>query len=201
MYIDANNLYGGAMSNFLPDGTFNWLNEQELNNINKEFILNLQDEDVLGYEFEVDLHISEHLHDYFNDLPPCPETMAIKQEWLSPLQNELLLKFDKNNVGNSMMKCKKLVPTLFDKIKYKIHYRALKLYLQLGVELVKVHRAVSFTQSPFIKDFVQKNTDRRARSKNDFDKNLYKLMNNSVYGKTLESNRKHVDCKILNSKK
>ena len=75
----------------------------------------------------------------------------------------------------------------------------MKFYLQHGLSLRKVHRAISFKQANFLKPFIEFNTEKRKNAKNDFEKDLFKLMNNSVYGKTMENVRKHGDYEIVNT--
>ena len=73
-----------------------------------------------------------------------------------------------------------------NKKKYVLHISTQKFYLQHGLKLKKVHRAISFKQSHFLKPYIDFNTEKRKQAKNDFEKDLFKLMNNSVYGKTME---------------
>ena len=80
-----------------------------------------------------------------------------------------------------------------------LHISALKFYLQHGLKLKKVHRAISFKQSNFLKPFIEFNTEKRKQAKNDFEKDLFKLMNNSVYGKTMENVRNHLDYELVNT--
>ena len=86
-----------------------------------------------------------------------------------------------------------------DKKKYVLHISALKFYLQHGLRLKKVHGAISFKQANFLKPFIEFNTEKRNNANNDFEKDLFKLMNNSVYGKTMENVRKHGDFEIVNT--
>ena len=86
-----------------------------------------------------------------------------------------------------------------DKKKYVLHISALKFYLKHGLKLKKAHRAISFYQSDFLKPFVEFNTEKRKQAKNEFEKDLFKLMNNSVYGKTMENVRNHIDFELVNN--
>ena len=101
-------------------------------------------------------------------------------------------KLDLNHV-----KCTKLTPNLQDKHKYVIHYRTLQLYQELGVVLKKIHRVIEFNQTPWLKEYIDFNTRQRKMAKNTFEKNFFKLMNNSVFGKV----NVHKFMQILNSYK
>ena len=173
-YLDANNLYGWAMSQPLPTGAFRWINCDSWNP--KKLVDMLSAEKNYGYLLEVDVKYPKELHDLHNDIPFMCTKMKV------------------NGV-------EKLIPNLYDKEKYIIHIRALKQALDHGLVLEKIHRCIWFKQSPWMKEYIDFNTRLRTAAKNDFEKDFYKLMNNSVFGKTMENIRRHRDIKLVNNKK
>ena len=186
MYLDANNLYGWAMSQYLPTGGFKWLSEKEVN------LSKFDDEFEKGLILEVDLEYPKELHDLHNDYPLAAEKIKVTENMLSPFCKKIAEKF-----GVKIGLVEKLVPTLFNKERYVLHYRNLQLYLSLGLKLTKIHRALEFDQSPWLKTYIDFNTQKRAKAKNSFEKDFFKLMNNSVFGKTMENLRKRQDIKLV----
>ena len=191
-YLDTNNLYGYAMSKFLQITGFKWIDP-------KEFDLSKYTSNSLkGCVLEVDLEYPKELRELDNDYLLAPDKIEIKRETLSEYQLKIA---DHYNIpiGN----VKKLVPTVFDK-EYVIHYENLKLYLRLGLKPKKTHRILEFNQSQWLKQYVDFNTKKRIEAETNGDKDgkaLYKLMNDSVYGKMMENIRNRIDVRLVSNKK
>ena len=192
MYLDANNLYGWAMSQYLPTGNFKWLSQ---NQIEKTNLGKYTENSKKGLILEVDLEYPQELHDLHNDYPLGPEKAKVAKEMLSDYCKKIA---DKFNISSGLVH--KLIPTLNDKEKYILHYRNLQSYLSLGLKLKKIHRVLEFNQSPWLKQYIDFNTQKRTHAKNSFEKDFFKLMNNSVFGKTMENIRKRVDVRLVTSK-
>ncbi|MEW8190510.1 MAG: hypothetical protein AB2766_14525, partial [Candidatus Thiodiazotropha endolucinida] len=183
-------LYGWAMSQPLPTGAFRW--EEDCEQLAKT-IADHPADDPEGFILEVDLEYPEDLHNAHNAYPLAPERMVVQKKWMSEYQHNLL------GVGVAPTEVEKLVPNLRNKDRYVLHYRNLQLYTSLGMRLTKVHRALRFDQSPWMEPYIRMNTELRKKAASDFEKDLYKLMNNSVFGKTMENLRKRVDVKLVRS--
>ena len=171
-YLDANNLYGWAMSQKLPTHDFKWID------VDKSKVLKLlgKKDTNIGYIFEVDLDYPESLWDSHNDYPLAPEK----------------IKIDKIN---------KLICSFLPKKHYVLHYKNLKQYIEEGMILKKVHRGIKFYQSTWMEPSIRKNTDLRKDAKTPFEKDFFKLMNNSVFGKTIENIRKRQNVIIIDNRK
>ena len=191
MYLDANNLYGWAMSQSLPVGDFKWLDPAEYEDPEDFILENYTDDSKKGVILEVDLEYPEELHDLHNDYPLAPEKILVTDHMLSPYCKGLK---DSENISSGRVH--KLVPNLMTKEKYVLHYRNLQQYLSLGLKLKKVHRVLEFTQKPWMKKYIDFNTEKRTMAKNSFEKDFFKLMNNSVFGKTIENLRKRSNIRL-----
>ena len=192
MYLNANNLYGYGMSQYLPTGGFRWLTEKEIRSLN---LANYKDDSKKGLILEVDLEYLKELNDLHNCYPLAPEKVKVTEDMLSDYCKKIQEKY---NI--SVGQINKLIPTLRNKEKYVLHYRNLQLYIDLGLKIKKVHRVLEFDQSPWLKKYIDFNTHKRTQAKNSFEKDFFKLMNNSVFGKTMENIRKRVNVELVTSK-
>ena len=172
-YVDANNLYGWAMIKNLPTHGFKWKKGEDFTpgKIDK-----LVKKEKRGYILEVDVEYPKELHENHNELPFLAERMKIGRE-------------------------EKLVPNLKNKKGYVVHIKELDQALKHGLKLEKVHRVIEFRQSKWMKVYIMLNTSLRKDAKNEFEKDFFKLMNNSVFGKTMENIRNHKDMKLVTSNK
>ena len=143
-YLDANNLYGWAMSKKLPVNGFKWIDNNE---INEDFIKNYDENNDKGYIFEVDVKYPKRLHNLHSDLPFLSERMEIN-------------------------KCKKLVCNLYDKKKYVVHINSLKQALNHGLKLKRIHRIIEFNQEAWLKPYIDMNTELRKSAKNDLKRSF-----------------------------
>ena len=173
-YLDANNLYGAAMSKKLPIKGFKWLNDIE--RIDEEFVKEYNEISDKGYVIEADVDYPQELHDLHSDMPFLPERMVIN-------------------------KTKKLVCNLHNKKNYVAHINVLKQALSHGLKLRKVHRVIEFEREAWLKKYIDFNTDLRTKATNEFERDFFKLMNNAVFGKTMENVRKHRDKKLVRTDK
>ncbi|GFR75259.1 hypothetical protein ElyMa_002183000 [Elysia marginata] len=188
LYLDANNLYGWAMNQHLPTGGFRWV--EDCNQL-AGAIADHPPDAAEGYILEVDLDYPRELHGAHNAYPLAPERLVVQRNWMSEYQHALM-------GVRPPAEVEKLFPNLRNKERYVVHYRNLQLYLSLGMKLKKVHRGLCFF-SPWKEPYIRMNTELRKQAASDFEKDLYKLMNNSVFGKTMENLRKRVNVKLVRS--
>ena len=143
MYLDANNLYGWAMSQYLPIGGFRWMTKSQ---INKTDLTLYKEDSKKGLILEVDLKYPEKLHNIHNDYPLGPEKVKVTKDMLSDYCIKIAKKY---NISTGLVH--KLIPTLNKKEKYVLHYRNLQLYTDLGLKITRVHRVLEFNQSPWLR--------------------------------------------------
>ena len=137
------------------------------------YILDLSPESDYGFILEVDLDYPDHLHDLHNDYPLAPEKIT-----------------DDKNMS-------KLIPNLNSKMNYVCHYRNLQFYVRHGLSITKVHSVLRFRQKKFLADYINKNTILRQQAKTTFEKDYFKLLNNSCFGKTMENPYKRKDVRLV----
>ncbi|XP_075256665.1 uncharacterized protein LOC142349135 [Convolutriloba macropyga] len=175
LFMDVVNLYGGTMMKKLPTGGFEW------SDISLDKITQTSDESDVGYFVMVDLNYPSSLHDCPNDFPLAAEKLKIDAEMLSQYQVEL---------GNKTSHIPKLLETLQPKQNYACHYSVLKFYCQQELQVTRLHKTLKFNQSDFMKCYIQQNTKLRQQPDiSTFEKNFFKLLNNSCFGKTMENLR------------
>ena len=171
-YLDANNLYGWAVSQKLPTYGFKWID------VNKSKVIKLLEKKNTNqvFIFEVDLDYPSRLWESHNDYPLAPDKIKVD-------------------------KIDKLICSFLPKRHYVVHYKNLKQYLKEGMILKKVHRGIKFYQSHWMEPYIRKNTDLRKLANNAFEKDFFKLMNNSVFGKTIENIRKRQNVILVDNRK
>ena len=162
-YLDKNNLYGWAMSEYLPYREFEWLKS-----VDELDVMSINKKSDVGYILEVDLKYPKELHELHNDYPLAPEKLAVTNGILSNYCKSIADKYDLK-VGD----IKKLIPDLGSKTKYVVHYRNLQLYLSLGMKLTKIHKELKFKQSNWMRKYIDFNTKKRMCATNDFEKDFF----------------------------
>ena len=192
-YWDVNNLYGAAMLEYLPYDDFEWVDESEVDSIDFSCVSVESD---IGYFLEVDLEYPSRLHELHNDYPLAPEKLTVSEDMLSDYCLGIAKKYGVK-VGDVV----KLIPNLRDKSCYVLHYRALQLYMSLGMAVKRIHRVLKFKQSDWLKGFVLFNIKKKMNAANEFEKAFFKLIINSFDGKAMENVRKRVNDKLINNEK
>uniref|UniRef100_A0A0K8SU06 DNA-directed DNA polymerase n=1 Tax=Lygus hesperus TaxID=30085 RepID=A0A0K8SU06_LYGHE len=169
MYVDVNNLYGWSMSNPLPYGGFQWVED-----VSSLDLLNLPPNGELGWIYDVDISYPASLHDAHSNLPFFPESMKPPGSRVN-----------------------KLLTTLYDKTHYVTHFVNLQQGIKAGLIISKIHRVLQFKQSKWLEPYMNYNTNLRAQSSSAFDKDYYKLANNSVFGRSMMNKRNFKDFKLV----
>ena len=165
------------MSQKLPVNGFEWV--KNLSKFNEDFIKNYDENSDKGYFLEVDVEYPKTLFNSHKDLPFLPKRKKVEK----------------------VEKIEKLICSIEDKEKYIIHIRALKQASNHRLKLKNAHRLIKFNPKVWLKPYIDMNTKLRTNAKNEFEKNFFKLMNNSVFGKTMENVRNHRDIKLVTSDK
>ncbi|XP_060855571.1 uncharacterized protein LOC132933276 [Metopolophium dirhodum] len=171
-YLDCVNLYGKSMLTELPFKDFEWVDDLDID------VTKISEDSEVGYILEVDIEYPKHLHKTHNDFPFLP--------------------FNKCPPNS---KVEKLLTTLSPKKNYIVHYKNLKQAISHGLKLVKIHRAIRFSQKKWMASYIEFCTKMRAEAKNEFEKNFWKLLINSVFGKCMENVRARTSIKLVSSEK
>lgn len=183
------------MSRPLPYAEFRWLERNEIESLD---VRNISDDSDKGYILEVDLRYPERLHDSHSDYALAPERKRVNSDILYPFSQRLSERLFKSPRPSSV---EKLLTTLYYKTHYVLHIQNFKLYRDLGLELTAIHRVLCFKQCAWLKPFSDFNTRKRQEAANSFEKDLFKLMNNAVYGKSLENLRKRIDFQLVSNER
>ena len=186
----------------LPHSNYQYLTQDEIEqwkiNIDKDLpiykkendpILSYNPEGDIGYYLEVDLHCPGELHDYFSDYPLFPESSIVTEDMKSEWQKSFK---KKSNV-------EKLLLSLTDRHNYFVHIRMLKLGVELGYEITKIHSIVSFHQQAWIAPYITFNAEKRKVAKTPYIKDKHKLCNNIIYGKTCETDAEKFLFELINN--
>ena len=172
MYVDANNLYGYVMSIKLPYGNFKWIDDLSI--FTEDFVKNYNENSDTGYLLVADVAYPQNLHENHKYLQFLPVTTKI-------------------------YKGTKLSCNFNDKKYYPVHISTLKQALNHGLKLETVHNAINFSQDAWLKPYIDRNLKFRMKAANEFEKDYYKLLNNSFYENTMENVRKHGDIRLVST--
>ena len=204
MYIDQNNLYGAAMCEYLPHSNFHLMTNQEIDTSfpTQQHILNLNAEGDEGFYFEVDLSYPPDIHHKTADFPLAPQGEEVTSDMLSPFMKQLYQELHSARNPHQLTPAQfkpshKLLLTQNDKKNYCIHFKLLQYFINKGMKVTKIHHVIRFTQKQFLKPYIEFNSKQRAQAQNSFEKDFYKLKNNSLFGKTMEDVRKHSNYKLV----
>ena len=184
LYIDANNIYDHSMSQPL---TFDGIKFDQ--NIKLEDILNTPDDSDIGYFVEANLKYPDSIKEKTKSLPFAP----VNKKFISDIFNDYLREIKRDTYTQTQ----KLICDWSDKKNYLVHYGMLKFYVRHGMIVDKVHDIISFKQSKWLEKYINFNTQKRNQAVNDFEKDLYKLLNNAFYGKTMENVRSRLKFKFV----
>ena len=198
-YLDANNLYGGAMHQMMPYELVGVPERREvMKKINRDpngWVQSLKTFGKYGFFIECDIEAPVELHDKFNDLPFFPVQKA-------GMYSDGIKKYAaKNDIVDKVKEVNtpKLICDLVPRQKYLVHYSLLQLGIQQGYRITHIHHIIRFKQAPFIFEYVNMLSEKRAKSKTTVEKNLYKLLANSIYGKFVETGLKRMKVKFANT--
>ena len=196
-YWDANNLYGNSLRQKLPASDFEWVNQSELAKIDWQ---HLDTDGDIGYFVKVDLDYPPEVQDRTADYPLAPERGSVDSFMLTTyMKQQWSHRCELRGQPSSFKTESKLLLTVKHKKEYVVHAKLLKFYLQQGLILVRVHEAIRFQQKELFRSYIDKNSNMRSAAKSAFEKDLYKLLNNALFGKSMENVRGRKKFKLTNS--
>lgn len=200
IYLDANNLYGWSMSQYLPVGNFKWADSELIRscNTNPALVLELYLEKLpvgRGAFLEVDLDYPMELHNRHNYYPLAPVKRSVSEDEISEY-SKLLNEYSssKHDSVNAM-----LLQTLEPRRNYITYYKNLIFYLKHGLVLKKVHKIIEFDEYPIMRSYIELNTMHRNQSKTAAEKITWKTLNNAAYGKTFENQLNYSALKFIST--
>ena len=179
-YTDANNLYGYAMMQKLPFKDF------KFTTTSLDYILNTPDDS--DHDYYIVCYI-----DYTNECRERTEQLALMPNKRKINDNEL----GYSERGGGKARSEKLIVDQNNKTEYMVHYRMLKFYVKMGVNVTKIHRVIKFKQDYICRDYIQDNANKRTTAKTEAEKDVRKLMNNSLYGRMCMNPLKFFQSKFL----
>ena len=194
-YLDANNLYGLAMCKKLPYKNIKFVKdnftEEDIKYYNSDYSSK-------GYILDVGLEYPKECHDKHIDYPLAPEIMNITADMLSDVQKQIYKEYNNGNDPKDE-KTNKLILNVMDKQNYVLHIDILKFYLKQGLKVKKINRVIEFRHQQWLKPWIDFNTEKRKEATSDFSKDMYKLMNNAVYGKSMQNVRNQIDFELVDT--
>lgn len=197
LYLDCNGLYGHAMAQPLPIGGFQWkepgaagfTRDQNTGHWNLPPVVAGQ-----NWVAEVKLLYPQQLHKLHDDYPAAPYKRAVSFDEISAHSKAVLQANSKKFHSDE-----KLLATLEERDHYVVHAAALREYVRLGLVVAEVYRVLCFDESPWLQPYVEHNALRRQQAANAFEKDHYKLLTNSIFGKTMENIRRYRDVRLVMS--
>ena len=179
-YIDANNLYGYELMQKLPYKDF------EYSKTTLDEVINTSDDGDYGYWLICDLEYTKECKERTSDFQLLPHGREVENNELGYKQRP-----------PTSSKSKKLILDQNNKYEYPIHCRMLKFVVKMCIKVTKVHRQIKFKQNYIIRDYIELNTKMRAEAKIEPEKDIFKLTNNSLFGKSCENKLKYLEAKVL----
>ena len=189
LHVDMNNLYGFAMLFHLPTGNFQIFENDLITESLIDKVLNTHDCSNIGYVLIVDLIYPDNIKYKSKNFPFCPENKTIDPNNYT--------EYMKEHEPKPHRPTSKLICDQTDKEYYIVHYRNLKFYLRMGMIIKKVHRIVSFDQSPWLAKYIDYNTQKRAQADSDFIRDYHKNLVCSFFGKTMEDVRNRIKVEFV----